>query len=302
MTTYTYNNSELTEINDYFERNACYQQAKQAFDKGEDVTFLPVGENAHPDLLYILNDNREDAKFNAFFVRNTIMETFKTGNMRAASKIIAYLGQENPSRSYLPTPHRDMIENIVSEQLRKSPEWLDKLEPQAKFTIADIYMEKNPYNLHDFNFRTFSQIDNANKYAAGDAAKNFLTNALQYKRLDQIPWELKAQALNVATQTTNNLPFMDVYQNLLNTAGETNREERVALLADIAQNAAHLFQYENRNLVSNWAEKIPACEGAQKLFYNMMYYMKAPSSSRLSTNSLNSNAYANAVRELDAQK
>ena len=302
MTTYSYNDSELSEINDYFERNAYYQQAKEKYNKGEEISFLPIGENANPDLLYILNDKREDARFNAFFVRNTIMQTIKAGNMKAVSKLITYLGQENQSHASSSTPHREMIESVVSEQLRKNPDWIDKLEPQAKFTIADIYMEKNPYNLHDFNFRTFSQIDNANKYAAGDAAKNFLTNALQYKRLDQIPWELKAQALNVATQTTNNLPFMDVYQNLLNTAGETNREERVALLADIAQNAAHLFQYENRNLVSNWAEKIPACEGAQKLFYNMMYYMKAPSSSRLSTNSLNSNAYANAVRELDAQK
>lgn len=302
MTTYTYHDNELSEINDYFERNTYYQQAKEKYDKGEEVSFLPVGENASPDLLYILNDNREEAKFNAFFVRNTIMQTIKVGNMKAVSKLITYLGQENPSRSYLPTPHRDMIESVVSEQLRKNPDWLDKLESQAKFTIADIYMEKNPYNLRDFNFGTFSQIDDANKYAAGDAAKNFLTNALQYKRLDQIPWELKAQALNVATQTTNNLPFLDIYQNLLNTAGEANRKERVALLADVAQNAAHLFQYENRNLASNWAEKVPACEGAQKLFYNMMYYMKAPSSSLLSSNSLNSNAYANSVRELDAQK
>ena len=302
MTTYSYNDSELSEINDYFERNAYYQQAKEKYNKGEEISFLPIGENANPDLLYILNDKREDARFNAFFVRNTIMQTIKAGNMKAVSKLITYLGQENQSHASSSTPHREMIESVVSEQLRKNPDWIDKLEPQAKFTIADIYMEKNPYKLRDFNYRTFSQIDDANRYAAGDAAKKLLTNAMQYKHLEQIPWEIKAQALNVATLNANNLPFMEIYQNLLNTAGDANREERVALLSEIAQNAAHLFQYENHNFPSNWAEKIPACEGSQKLFYNMMYYMKAPTPSRFSTNSWNNSAYTHAKNELDAQR
>ena len=147
MTTYSYNDSELSEINDYFERNAYYQQAKEKYNRGEEISFLPIGKNANPDLLYILNDKREDARFNAFFVRNTIMQTIKAGNMKAVSKLITYLGHENQSHASSSTPHREMIESVVSEQLRKNPDWIDKLEPQAKFTIADIYMEKNPYKL-----------------------------------------------------------------------------------------------------------------------------------------------------------
>ena len=95
---------------------------------------------------------------------------------------------------------------------------------------------------------------------------------------------------------------MDIYQNLLNTAGDANREERVALLADIAQNAAHLFQYENKRMPQNWAEKVPACEGAQKLFYNMMYYMKVPAPSQIPYTSPNRTAYENAIKEVDAQR
>lgn len=142
MTTYSYLDKELTEINDYFERNAYYQQAKQAFDKGEEVSFLPLGENASADLLYILNDNREDARFNAFFVRNTILETLNAGHMRAASNMIAYLAQDNQSRPFYQNPHREMIDSVISERLRSNPDLLNSLEPHAKFTIADILPKK----------------------------------------------------------------------------------------------------------------------------------------------------------------
>ena len=151
MTTYFYIDRELSEINYYEERNAYYQQAREKYNKGEEVTFLPIGEKAIPDLLYILNDNREDSRFNAFFVRNTIMETFKSGNMQAASNLIVYLGQDNPSRSSYQNPHREMIESVVDEQLRKAPEWLSKLEPKAKFTLADIYAENTAGFLYFIN-------------------------------------------------------------------------------------------------------------------------------------------------------
>lgn len=301
MTTYTYNNSELTEINDHIERNAYYQQAREEYNKGKEITFLPVGENANPDLLYVLNDNGEDAQFNAFFIRNTILETFKSGNMRAASNIISSLGQETQSRSFYQNPHREMVENVVSEQLRKDPEWVSKLEPQAKFTIADIFAEKDTYKLKNTNFGNFS-VKDSDKYVAGSAAKNFLNHAIKNNTLSQIPWELKAQALNTATQGSNDVPFMDVYLNLLNTAGDANREKRVKTLADIAQKAAPLFQYENKRMPQNWAEMVPACDGAQKLFYNMMYYMKVPAPSQIPYTSPNRTAYENAIKEVGAQR
>ena len=302
MTTYSYLDKELTEINDYFERNAYYQQAKQAFDKGEEVSSLPLGENASADLLYILNDNREDARFNAFFVRNTILEILNAGHMRAASNMIAYLAQDNQSRPFYQNPHREMIDSVISERLRSNPDLLNSLEPHAKFTIADIFAEKDAYKLKNTNFGNFN-VKDSDKYLAGNAAKDFLNRAIKNKTLDQIPWELKAKALDVATQGSNDVPFMEVYLNLLNTANEPyHTEERVKTLADIAQESAHLFQYDNKQMPQDWANKIPVCAGAQKLFYNMMYYMKVPSPSQIPYTSSNSAAYENARKEVGAQR
>ena len=302
MTTYFYIDRELSEINYYEERNAYYQQAREKYNKGEEVTFLPIGEKAIPDLLYILNDNRDDAQFNAFFVRNTIMETFKSGNMQAASNLITYLGQETQSRSSYQNPHREMIESVVDEQIRKAPEWLSQLEPKAKFTIADIFAENNPYRLNNPSFWNFDDVKDADKYIVGNTAKTFLNHAIKNKNLAQIPWALKAKALELAAQTENDVPFMEVYKDLLNNVGDANREEKVEKLSLIAQKAAPLFQYENKDMPQNWADMVPACEGAQKLFYNMMYYMKAPEQARLATNSWNASAYNEAIKELGAQR
>ena len=106
----------------------------------------------------------------------------------------------------------------------------------------------------------------------------------------------------MATQGSNDVPFMEVYLNLLNTANEPyHTEERVKTLADIAQESAHLFQYDNKQMPQDWANKIPVCAGAQKLFYNMMYYMKA-SPAQLPYSSANKKAHDGAVKEIEAQR
>ncbi len=337
MTEYSYQGKELTELSgkDFGERNAYLQQALSAYQKTRyDMTFLPIGKDVDSrdirdlDLTDTSYNDRYQSEALQYIMQKTLETTFAKGDAALSSRLITALGMPydvNSSALKNQEVRRGIVLNAVQSFASHNSSWLNSLDDTAKMTLLDIGLEKDPYwtrqlpdahlklpekDSSDYNLN-YNQVSQLSKHLLSSASKADTAN-----RPLSLPWEVKAEALNVYAQTNGeNGLMLPTFFNLLKTAddrdyGSFSRSDRMAKLTELAEkiseswNFKHNFHFSRaeRLIPAEWAEMLPSGEGAQKFFYTCLYKMKLPETLNFPQNSLNAQAYRNAVEEVRAQR
>lgn len=340
MTEYSYQGKELTELSgkDFGERNAYLQQALAAYQKNRyDMTFLPIGKDVDFSVIGSLDftgtyNDRYQSEALQYIMQKTLETTFAKGNAALNSRLISMLGIPDDVNSSTfginsALQNKEAYRNIVLNAVKNFSSdsfWLNSLDDTAKMTLLDIGLEKDPYwtrqlsdahlklpekDSSDYNLN-YNQVSQLSKHLLSTASKAEAAN-----RPLSLPWETKAEALNVYAQTNGeNGLMLPTFFNLLKTAddrdyGSFSRSARMAKMTELAEKISESFNFkhnfvnsEGRLIPANWAEMLPSGDGAQKFFYTCLYKMKLPETRNFPQNSLNAQAYRNAVEEVRAQR
>ena len=330
MTEYSYQGKELTELSgtDFSERNTYLNQALAAYQKNRyDMTFLPIGKDVDfsvigsLDLTGTYNDRHQSEAFQ-YIMQKTLETTFAKGDSALNSRLISMLGiphKVNSSAWQNQEAYRNIVLNAV-KNFSSDSSWLNSLDDMAKMTLLDIGLEKDPYwvrLLPDAHLK-LPEKDSSDYNLVSQLSEHLLSTASKADAANRqlsLPWEVKAEALNVYAQTNGeNGLMLPTFFNLLKTAddrdyGSFSRSARMAKLTELAEKISESFNFkhnfvnsEGRLIPANWAEMLPSGDGAQKFFYTCLYKMKLPETRNFPQNSLNAQAYRNAVEEVRAQR
>ena len=332
MTEYSYQGKELTELSgtDFSERNTYLNQALAAYQKNRyDMTFLPIGKDVDFSVIGSLDltgtsyNDRYQSEALQYIMQKTLETTFAKGDSALNSRLISMLGiphNVNSSAWQNQEVRRDIVLNAV-KSFASDSSWLNSLDDTAKMTLLDIGLEKDPYwvrQLSDAHLK-FPEKNSSDYNLVSQLSEHLLSTASKADAANRplsLPWEVKADALNVYAQTNGeNGLMLPTFFNLLKTAddrdhGSFSRSERMAKLTGLAEtiseswNFKHNFAFDNakRFIPANWAEMLPSSDEAQKFFYTCLYKMKLPETRNFPQNSLNAQAYRNAVEEVRAQR
>lgn len=334
MTEYLYNGKVLNELsgNDFSERNDYFEQALKAYQQSPyNMTFLPISKDADPSVMgfHIVPEYGnyiDSSKSNAYkyILQKTLEATFAKGDAELNSKLIATMGFPYDGDDYRDransNAYRDIVLAASQEFLRKN-RWLDDLDDTAKMTLLDIGMEKDSHLVMQMQNITFN-IPGKNfpgSYNVSKLCEHILSPKDDFlrstaNRKDNLSWNMKAELLKAYAQTYGkNACMLATFTDLLQTAealdgSSFSRAERVAKLTDAAEKISESFDFQHnyhgivKGFPQNWAELVPACDEAQKLFYICLYKMHFPEPNNFPRNSLNFQAFQNAKQEVAAQR
>lgn len=323
MTQYKINDKIITELTgDPHERSLYLRQARKEYETSPyNMSFLPITPLAKNADMFCYDLTRETystseksyLEADKYILKKTLETTFEQGNMDFNSLLITqmggYGGKQEPRNA---AAYQEIVAYAINAQLQNNPSWIDGLNTAAKLTYINIMGERNLSNAIarvNLDYPTEQQ----EQYIAGNIAADILQKDSErltksYNRSEKsiFSWDMQAQLLKTSLNGNVKANMVTpVFMNLLNTIETDNRSnsgrsERVNILTDlISEMGKHHFS--NLPLPEDWADKVPACDGAQKLFYNGIYLMGL-SDKGVFRNSVNDKAFNNARQEVSAQK
>ena len=334
MTEYSYGDKTLTELsgNDFSERNDYFEQALKAYQQSPyNMTFLPISKDADPSVFYFhivpeYGNYIDSSESNAYkyILQKTLEATFAKGDAELNSKLIATMGFPYDGNDYQDRANSNDYRDIVlaaSQEFLSKNRWLDDLDDTAKMTLLDIGVEKDSRLVKQMQNITFN-IPGKNfpgSYKVSKLCEHILSPKDDFlrspaNRKDNLSWNMKAELLKAYAQTYGkNACMLATFADLLQTAeahdgSSFSRAERVAKLTEAAEKISESFDFQHnyhgivKGFPQNWAELVPACDEAQKLFYTCLYKMHFPEPNNFPRNSLNFQAFQNAKQEVAAQR
>lgn len=318
------NNEIMTALNDDYECSLYLKQAQKIYETTPgDLSFLPITplpQNA--DILCydltrdIYSPSRESQlEADKYIIRKTLETTFEQGNMAFNSQLITKMGNyDEGQKPRNATTYREIVAAAISSQTNKDSSWIDKLNTAAKLTYISILSDRNQSNAISrikFDLPT----DRQEKYAAGEIAQNLLQKDINrltnpYDRSSQslFNWDTQAKLFKIAIgRRIDSTLASAVFINLLNTIETDNRSssgrsQRVETLADLITE----MDKNNVRIAGKWADKVPTCNEAHKLFYTALktgfINPYNDESTITSSNNPNINQYRSAKEEYKADE
>lgn len=326
MTEYTnYDNTPLTEITNNHDRGAYFEQArKELQNRNYNMSYLPLAKDAPSGLLLFdltmetYSSSRNTVNEDIIIVQKTLEKTFEVADSKQASDLIFSIGNYSSNQS----TYHDILKNCIMQKTQESPDWINRLTPQAKFITASLFGGNfSALENKDFLKMDYPKTDSPEYYQIVVAAQKMLekenlfrTNKYSYPNRSTRPlsWALKAEAMEAtlkAEANLNNPIISDAFLDLVDTADKQygNTRECVKKLTSIAEKMSESFDFiHNRAFgdvsksFASWAGKIPPCEETQQFYYVCMKKLHCPENIQFDGRNINAGAFNKARAELDA--
>lgn len=322
MTEYKVDDKIISELSgEGYEHSLYLQQARREYEINSfNMTFLPIAPLAKNANMFCYDLTRETystseksyLEADKYILKKTLETTFEQGNMDFNSRLItqmgSYGGKQQPRNAAV---YKEIVGYAISLQQQKNPDWVNQLSTAAKLTYLNILSDRNnvnPLSGIDFDVPQERREKSLAAEIAGEILQkdiNRMTNSYNRYEKSLFSWDMQAKLLKVSLHgNTDSNTVTAAFKNLLNTIETDNRSgssrsERVETLAELMSEMGKTNR--SLHLTEDWADKVPACSEAEKLFYNGIYQAKL-SDKGVFRGSVNEAAFNNAKQQVSAQK